>query len=382
MLMRILLLLFFISSVCFAQQTVKDTIVHDGLERAYILYVPANYSEAAAAPLVINFHGHTSNSQEQMFYGDFTKIAEAEGFIVVHPMGTLDFQNEPYWNAGFGGAVDDVGFTESLIDSLSAQYNIDQARVYSTGMSNGGYMSYTLACELSNRIAAIASVTGSMTTAQLNSCSPSRAVPVMEIHGTADPTVLYEGKGFSESIPDVIDYWVDFNNCSAEPVITQVPNYNTNDGCTATHYVYKAGDDGVEVEHYKIVDGAHTWPGAPINIGVTNRDIDASEKIWEFFNKYDMNGRRIGLGINQSETILKDVSVYPNPATNFVAITWNAVEVESISVVNAVGAEVGFYSITSQNSLTLATEDWGKGLYLIEGRTKQNDRFVTRFLVN
>ena len=162
-----------------SQQTINASITHGGLQRDYILYVPTSYSAATSAPLVFNFHGYTSNANEQMWYGDFRPIADTAGFIIVHPNGTLDNSGTSHWNVGWGGStVDDIGFTESLIDNLSATYNIDNNRIYSTGMSNGGFMSYQLACELSDRIAAIASVTGSMSTNWFNSCSPTIKCPL------------------------------------------------------------------------------------------------------------------------------------------------------------------------------------------------------------
>jgi hypothetical protein len=157
---------------------------------------------------VLNFHGYTSNDFEQMWYGDFRPIADTAGFLVVHPMGTVDLVGNTHWNVGWGlSTVDDIGFTSALIDSLAAQYNINQDRIYSTGMSNGGFMSYQLACELSDRIAAIASVTGSFNVNQLTTCHPDHQMPVMEIHGTADPTVPYDGNALFAPIPSVVNFW-------------------------------------------------------------------------------------------------------------------------------------------------------------------------------
>jgi polyhydroxybutyrate depolymerase len=274
-----------------AQQTINASINHGGIERDYTLYIPASYSPGTDLPLVLNFHGYTSNAWQQSFYSNFNTVADAEGFIIVYPDGTLDDSGTTHWNVGWGGStVDDIGFTSALIDSISAEYSINLDRVYSTGMSNGGFMSYQLACELSDRIAAIASVTGSMNMGWFNSCNPNHPTPVMEIHGTLDPTVPYTASGFTESISDIMDFWANFNNCNSTPIVTNVPNINTIDGCTAEHQIWENGSNGVVVEHYKIIDGEHTWPGAPITVGVTNYDIDASEKIWEFFNKYDING--------------------------------------------------------------------------------------------
>ncbi|UOQ74047.1 hypothetical protein MUN79_09220 [Hymenobacter cellulosilyticus] len=122
-------------------------------------------------------------------------------------------------------------------------------------MSNGGFMSYELACKLSNRVAAIGSVTGSIVRSRLGACTPQHPVPVIEIHGTADNTVPYNGNILFTPIPAVVDYWVRFNGCSTTPVVTAVPNTNTTDGSTAERYVYSGGRNGSVVEHYKIIDG-------------------------------------------------------------------------------------------------------------------------------
>jgi polyhydroxybutyrate depolymerase len=155
------------------------TIQHDGLTREYRLYVPALYNPAQPTPLLLNLHGYTSNNAQQQVYGNFTSIADTANIILIHPNGTFDANGDRFWNAGFSASgPDDVGFLLALIDTISAQYNIDPARIYTTGMSNGGYMSYELACQ-TNRFAAMASVTGTMVTQAFNNCSPTRPIPVM-----------------------------------------------------------------------------------------------------------------------------------------------------------------------------------------------------------
>jgi len=381
--MRALFLVWFslAATLCLGQQTINDTITHDGLQRSYILYVPSSYSPEGSAPLVINFHGYTSNADDQMYYGDFRKIADTAGFLLVHPMGTLDGQGQPYWNANWGGTVDDISFTEALIDSLASEYNVDLNRVYSTGMSNGGFMSYTLACELSNRIAAIASVTGTMNLNQSLTCNPQHSMPVMEIHGTADSTVPYDGNSSMESIDNTLDYWVSFNQCDTPAIIANVPDINVFDGCTAEHHVYQNGDNGVEVEHYKIIDGAHTWPGAPIANGTTNYDIDASLKIWEFFSKYDINGRIGSTGIDQSYKNSLEVKIYPNPAQNFVTAKWNESSITSIRVLNALGVEVSNIDVNEQNTTTLSIQGWSNGMYFIAVDNNEEGLAITKFMV-
>ena len=288
---KLILLIICLPLFTLGQQTINASINHGGITRDYILYVPNSYVTGNQVLLVFNFHGYSSNATQQMWYGDFRAIADTAGFIIVHPEGTLDNSGATHWNVGWGGStVNDINFTSTLIDSIASEYSINLDRVYSTGMSNGGFMSYQLACELSDRIAAIASVTGSMNLGWFNSCNPSHPMPVMEIHGTLDPTVSYNASSFTESIPNIMDFWKNFNNCNSTAIVTNVPNTNTADGCTAEHQIWENGSNGVTVEHYKIIDGEHSWPGALFPNGITNQDINAAEKIWEFFNNYDING--------------------------------------------------------------------------------------------
>lgn len=282
----LLLLLMILVMSSDAQQTLDKTIIHNGMVREYRLYIPATYNGNVPVPLVFNLHGYTSNNIQQELYGNFKNIADTANFIICLPNGTFDAANNRFWNAGFGSAVDDIGFLMSLLDTLQAQYQIDPARVYSTGMSNGGFMSFTLACACADRIAAIASVTGSMTILQHGSCMPARPVPVMQIHGTADLIVPYNGNTQFLHIDSLISFWYNRNGCSGNPIVTPIPDINTSDGCTATRFDYTSCLENTEVVLYKINGGGHTWPGSPINAGVTNRDFNASLEIWKFFAKH------------------------------------------------------------------------------------------------
>jgi polyhydroxybutyrate depolymerase len=369
--MRLLLLFFFssLTVLSFAQQTINGTLMHGGVQRSYILYVPASYSATNAAPLVFNFHGYTSNASLQLIYGDFRSIADTAGFLLVLPQGTLDGQGYTYWNANWGGTIDDVGFTEALLDDLSNTYTINQDRVYSTGMSNGGFMSYYLACHLSNRIAAIASVTGAMTLGTPSTCSPQHAMPVLEIHGDADAIVAYTGSNFSEAVQDGLDYWMNYNNNNTTPVFTTLPNISTTDNSTVEHYVYTNGDNCVEVEHYKILNGGHTWPGAAFDTGsgATNHDINASELIWDFFLKYDINGK-VGCtiaGIEYTNEQDIEIKTYPNPARHSLNLSWGKENVTSIRLVNGLGEEIRRI-LVKKNSIEIATASLSKGIYFIE----------------
>ncbi len=322
----IILLTMLYAASCLAQQTINGSISHDGQNRTYILHVPSSYTGADPVPLILNYHGYTNDAYSQMVYGDFRAIADSAGFIIAHPQGTL-YQGVTHWNVGgwtLGSTVDDVGFSEALIDSLSEMYNIDSARIYSTGMSNGGFMSFLLAGQLSEKIAAIASVTGSMTPETFLGSHPQHSMPILQMHGTIDSVVPYSGTSWSRSIDDVIQYWVGFNNCSTTPQVITVFDKDHTDGSTVEHVIYDGGDRGATVEHYRVIGGGHTWPGTAYGGVGTNNDIDASAEIWDFFSRYDINGQIIISGIDKPVKAMSfSLSpAFPNPFNPATTLTY------------------------------------------------------------
>jgi len=320
-----------------AQPLVTGSITYGGVLRNYRLYVPATYNANSPVPLVFNLHGYTSNNQQQEFYGDFRAIADTANFIIAHPNGTLDGGGNRFWNTfGSGSPVDDLGFITALLDHISTQYSIDTDRVYSTGMSNGGFMSHDLACFRSERFAAIASVTGTMISPRLSTCASTHPMPVMQIHGTADATVPYVGGSGFVPVETLVDHWVQFNNCSPTPAFTAVPNIAPGDGCTVEHYVYSGGTSGSSVELYKVLGGGHTWPGAAFNTGVTNQDIKASIEIWRFFSQYRLSD--LATGVEDQEAIA--FSMGPNPTTDAFHLRFDGAADRLITVVNAMGQQV------------------------------------------
>ncbi len=150
-------------------------------------------------------------------------------------------------------------------------------------------MSFLLACQLSNRITAVASVTGSMTPETYNACAPQHPTPVLQIHGTDDNVVPYNGAVWTRSIEDVLDYWVDFNSCDGSmKTVSDLANTSTADGSTVDYITYPCTAENAAVEHYQVAGGFHTWPGAE-GPG-TNQDINASVEIWRFFSQYALTG--------------------------------------------------------------------------------------------
>ena len=223
-----------------------------GVTRSYIKYVPAS-APASGAPLVFVLHGFTQTGQAIMGISNFNALADQHGFIVCYPNGL----NNSWYIGATGAGTDDVAFLGQLIDTISLYHPVNAQRVYACGMSNGGYLSYKLACEQPNRYAAIASVTGAMTTQMLNSCAPNKPVPVLEIHGTADAIVPYNGSTANIPVLDILNFWNNNNSCSTTATTeTELPN-TANEGSSVTRFLYDpcASSTYSTVEHLRINNG-------------------------------------------------------------------------------------------------------------------------------
>lgn len=249
-------------------------LVVNNTNREYIIYVPENFTGTSSLPLLLSFHGLSSNMNFNYDYTNFDELAERENFIVVHPNGidnrwTVSATNNP-----------DIDFIEALLDQLENDYNIASNRIYSTGMSNGGNFSFTLACGLNDRIAAIASVTGLMLQMAIGNCIPSRPLAVLHIHGTEDLIANYA------FVQGGLDFWTDHNNTNDFPIISDIPNIDSGDGSTVKRFEYLNGNSNVEVQHLKITGGGHEWPGFSGNM-----DINASDEVWNFVKNFDLSGK-------------------------------------------------------------------------------------------
>ncbi len=365
-----------------AQQTINATITHDGLQRNYILYIPATYNSNAPAPLVFNFHGFTSSATAQRAVANFEPIADTAGFILVHPQGTT-YLGLAHWNVGgwvSGSTADDVGFVSAMIDTISAQYNINPKRIYCTGYSNGGFFSLMLACRLSNKIAAVASNSGTMTTDMTANCTPAHPTPVLQIHGDNDLIVPYAGNGtWGESVDKVLKYWVGYNQCDTTPVTTAIPDINTNDGSTAQYMVYEKGLNQVTVEHIKVTGGGHEWPGA-----TGNMDFNASLEMWRFFSKYDITGP-VNINTNTKDVIIEPV-VYPNPSNERTTLSFTAADAgcANISIYNMLGKVVQQKNVNyrnGRNRIELNTTAYNAGVYFIHLQPERSQSKSVKLLV-
>lgn len=269
------------------------TLIVDGLERTYILHVPASYDGSQPVPLVLNFHGGGGNALNQWRVSGFNQLADEEGFIVVYPNGTGRLGDKVLtWNGGTccGYAqennVDDVAFIRALVAELQTSLNIDPKRIYATGMSNGGIMSYRLACEAADLFAAIGPVAGTL---NHSPCIPSQPVSVIHFHGTDDTHLPYGGGIGSESVTGVvyasveqsIAFWLNANQCALTP--------QTESFADIQHDTYTCAQ-GTAVELYTIIGGKHAWPGSegPAWAGgdEPTQTISATRLMWEFFQSH------------------------------------------------------------------------------------------------
>ena len=261
-------------------------IVSSGQERTYLIHVPLTYNPAKPTPLVISIHGFAEWPAHQMQISGWNELADKYGFIVVYPSGT-GFPRR--WQTS-GDSMLDVIFISDLIDELERQYNIDPARVYANGLSNGGGMSYLLGCTLSNRISAVGSVSGAYTY-PLDECRPSRPVPMIAFHGTSDSIVPYQGetaRAFEVPLPNIPDWMAaraEINSCAGSP--TELPAKGEVSGIK-----YSSCAHGADVVFYTIQGGGHAWPGGePMPawiVGYTTQDINATQVVWEFFSQFSI----------------------------------------------------------------------------------------------
>ena len=271
--------------------TFSRSIEVEGEYREYLIHIPISYDSIQSVPLILNFHGWTMSASDQMYVSDMRALSDSEQFILVYPQGTK-LWGSTHWSVGSwttGSQANDLDFIDALIDQLANNYNLDEERIYACGYSNGGFFSQELACQLSNKIAAIGTVAANMSIQTVKNCDPSHPVPVITISGTMDNVVQYDGSQPEGTIShnNTLDYWITFNNMDAEPIISDLQDINIPDGSSVTLYQYLNGDNYVEIEHYKIVDGGHDWPGT-----FGNMDIDANTVIWNFVSQFDINGKR------------------------------------------------------------------------------------------
>jgi polyhydroxybutyrate depolymerase len=268
-----------------------------GLKRTYLLHLPKGYDGKTPLPLVVVFHGGGGNAPNAVRMTGMDPKADAEKFIVVYPNGTgprndalLTWDGWTCCGPALDNHVDDVGFVRALVTKLEAEYHIDRKRIYATGLSNGGMMTYRVGCELSDIFAAIAPVAGALDTDEFH---PANPVSVIIFHGTADQHILYNGgipretfdrhQRIDKPVSYAVDCWVKHDGCASTPVRTKTGHI--------THDVYAGGKNGTAVELYTIEGQGHAWPGGKKgrehgNVDPPTTEISATDLMWDFFKEH------------------------------------------------------------------------------------------------
>jgi polyhydroxybutyrate depolymerase len=269
----------------------NGTIVSSGVARRYLLYVPKSYDASKATPLVVSLHPAAGWPAMQKNMSGWNRLADEHGFIVVYPAGT-DFPQ--VWSTRPTGR--DVQFISDLLDKLESSYNIDPARIYVNGMSQGGGMTFLLSCKLAGRIAAVGEVAAAVE--HPDSCGDAAPVPVMAFHGTADRFAPYQG-GISPveppgaapfpAIREWVAAWARRNQCSGDASEVVVSAH-------VRRLAYSNCAPNADVVLYIVEGGGHSWPGAgdlPEQFfGSTTHEIDATRLLWEFYVQHPRSPER------------------------------------------------------------------------------------------
>jgi polyhydroxybutyrate depolymerase len=274
-----------------------------GRRRTCLVHAPPRHDPDRPAPVVLALHAAAMNGRVMAWLSGLNQKADEAGFVAVYPNGTGPGSSFT-WNGGdccghaSQNGVDDVAFIRAVLDDLGRSFAVDPGRVYATGLSNGAVMAYRLASELSDRVAAVAVVAGTMGT---DTCAPGRPVPLLHFHGTDDAFIPFGGGRGAKSLSGTdfrpvarsIRSWVEANGCDAEPTTEELPD-RARDGTRVLKKTYGGGRDGSEVVLVVIEGGGHTWPGRKLPerlLGKATANVSANDLMWEFFQKHPMRGQ-------------------------------------------------------------------------------------------
>jgi polyhydroxybutyrate depolymerase len=344
-----------------------DSITVGALTRTYTMRLPSAYDGVTPLPLVIAMHGGFGSGlqlEEQSLLSD---KAELEGFIVVYPDGVPSPLNIRTWNAGgccgyaMNNNIDDVGFISALLDTLIAENAIDTLRIYATGMSNGGFMSYRLACELSERIAAIAPVSASMT---IDVCAPTRSMPVIGLHSYLDESVPYlggVGTGVSSHYNSPQDsvqtaFALHANCLSLSDTLL--------DDADMTVIRWSDCDCSQEMLIYMTHDGGHSWPGGEQGTGIGDPPstvISANNLMWEFFQLYSLEC--VNLGVPQQPSTTSNIALFPNPASG--SITVQGSDLVQLTLLDMSGRVIATLGTSPASIVLWDVSALGSGHYIL-----------------
>ncbi|MEL6356277.1 MAG: PHB depolymerase family esterase [Bacteroidota bacterium] len=377
-----------------AQANVGDSLLHQNIQRKYIIHIPPSYTGDSPTPLVITLHGGSGTNQNAQGFTQMNFASNDNGFLVAYPQGAGVAPPGFSWADGRGtsadnAGIDDVGFISKMINAISEDYNLDPNRVYVCGFSNGGFMTQRLACELSDRFAAVGGLGCSMDTSLFATCSPSSPIPMAYFAGTADPEVPFNGGPMNNPnvlpivpVDSAVQFWVRHNNCQTVVPKIDLPDLVTDDNSTAQLFDFTDCDCNTSVRFFKLIGAGHTWPGVEIlNIepllGETNEDIHASYQLWNFFSMHSNCDELTSTEYEELATI--DAQVFPNPSKGIITIK-SSEQMYTISLVNAFGQAIFRNKIMAkEKSFSLA--DLPPGVYFIQIEVANNQSVIRKLIL-
>jgi len=404
-------LLFLLNSLTgFAQQTSKG-FTFNNEARTYIQYIATSYNSATDnLPIVFALHGLGDTKENFNSFNGFQALAESEKFILITPQAENPTESvtiagfpvnasaliQNAWHSGAGGDTynyqgnditlpqayyasssrDDVGFIRALLDTVSKYYNIDTNRIYSTGFSMGGFMTNKLGCEMSDKIAAIASVSGTIGNEIKNSCNPDAIIPALHIHSIDDETVSYNANTWGMNAEESVDFWVMNNNCNLTPDTTDYTNV-VMDNDTSIKYLYAEGDSASEVEFYHLEGPNHvgSWY-------VNNKDFKTAQVIWDFFERHTKKRIKV-VPVENAIVDFEEITydIFPNPASDFITLSFsNKMDVSSIAITNTLGKTIqSFFYDKPIKEAVFNIEKESKGIYFFQIEDNDGNKSVVRF---
>ncbi|MEM6877900.1 MAG: T9SS type A sorting domain-containing protein [Bacteroidota bacterium] len=369
-----------LATMLVAQEVVRDTIQYAGLERSYLLYVPADYQPEENWPLVMVLHGGGNGNGEEILQRlRFHEVADTAGYLCFIPNGS-----DNQWADGRGATtpdlegVNDVQFLQDVLDTLVQDYPFDHNNVFVTGASNGGMMTQRLACEATSRFRAYASIIASMPEPVAQNCSPDIPVPMLLMNGTEDTLVPYEGGPLSPltdggsvtGTDSTISFWRNINACNSSVELVDVADTDLTDGSTVQYSRWGSCADSTDVVLYRVEGGGHTVPGMvaaqnprPL-VGYVNYDIEAATEIWAFFKSHLASGTT-----SSRDRIdpVEQIRVFPNPSSGELHI--QGLERYTDFHIQ-LSDQQGRVLVHAQNKHAIDTSQLPKGMYYLQIRTE------------
>ena len=279
------------------------TVMVGDARRSFTLHTPPKLDPTTPAPLVLVFHGSGGTGAGTQKLTHFNDVSDVHGFLVAYPDGI-----DKHWNIGADAkaGADDLAFVSTMLEQIAQKHPVDPNRIYACGMSNGGFFTFRLACEMSDRFAAIATVGAGILAESARTCKPTKAIPLAMFNGDADPLIPYAGGKVRAtrfraednilSAEASIRFWAELNACQSDFESSDFPVVDEKDDTRVSRIRVGVGRENAVVELFTIHGGGHTWPGGyqylgERLIGKTTRQIDASEEIWKFFSGFPSRSR-------------------------------------------------------------------------------------------